>query len=105
MKPMKSLLVLALVLAPGTAGATGYYGGGGPPQAHGGFHVMGRIVYGGSLGLGYMHDDGGDITCGNCNYNPASGMGEVHIGGMLSPQFALLGEGQVNAQTLHANAF
>ena len=103
---MKSLLVLVIALAPGIAGAQGYYGGGGPPPAPGGFHQRtGLLTYGGAIGLGYMRDDGGDITCRNCSYNPAAFMVEGHIGGMLSPRFALLGEAQFNGQTLHASAY
>ena len=103
---MKSLLVLALVLAPGIAGAQGYYGGGGPPPEPHGFHRRaGLLVDGGSLGLGYMRDDGGDITCNNCDIHPASVMGAGHIGGMLSNQLALMAEVQENAQTLNVNGF
>lgn len=106
MKPMKSLLVLAVMLAPGIAGAQGYYAGGGPPPVEGGFHNRtGRLAFGFSLGLGGMHDDGGGITCNNCDYNPLAGMVSGHIGGMLSPRFALLGEFQANIQTLHADLY
>lgn len=102
MKPIKSLLVLAVLLAPGLVSAQGYYGGGGPPPVPGGFHNrMGRLSWGFSVGLGGMHDDGSGITqCATCDYNPIAVEVDGHIGGMLSPRFALLGEIQGNAQTV-----
>lgn len=108
MKPIKRLLVLAVLAVPGLAGAQGYYGGGyGPPPVPGGFHNRtGRLAWGFSVGLGGMHDDGSDITmCDNCNYSPVTVEVDGHIGGMLSPRFALLGEFQGNAQTVHSDAF
>ena len=104
MKPIKSILVLAIVLAPALASAQGYYNGAGP----GGrpfHHRMGRLAWGFSIGLGGMHDDGSGLTdCGNCNYNPVAVEVDGHIGAMLSNQLALLFEGQVNGQTVHADA-
>src|SRR6185369_16618419 len=76
MKPIKSLFVLAFLLVPGVAAAQGYYGGSGPgyygqqpaTALPGGFHNrMGRLAFGGSVGLGGMHDDIGDINCSNCS--------------------------------------
>src|SRR5688500_18076716 len=105
MKPTKTLFVLAFLLVPGIAAAQGYYGGSGPgyynnppPQNPGGFHArQGRLAWGFSLGLGGMHDAGSNITsCNNCNFNPIAVEFDGHIGGMLSPRFALLGEFQVN---------
>lgn len=107
MKPIKSLLVLAVLLAPGLAGAQGYYGGGGGYGAPlpGGFHNrMGRLMSGVSLGVGGMHDDGSGITnCGNCDYNPLAVELDGHIGGMISPRFALMAELQFNGQTVHSD--
>jgi hypothetical protein len=105
MKPIKSLLVLAIVIAPGLAAAQGYYNGGpgyGPQPVPGGFHNRaGRLAWGFSIGLGGMHDNGSGITqCANCDYNPVAFEADGHIGGMLSPRFALLAEFQVNAQTV-----
>jgi hypothetical protein len=108
MKPIKSLLVLAILLAPGLALAQGYYGNGPynqPNRIPGGFHDRtGRLAWGGSLGLGGMHDDGSGITnCDNCSNAPAF-EGDLHIGGMLGPRFALLFELQANGRTVHSNA-
>jgi hypothetical protein len=114
MKPIKTFLVLAMVVIPGVAAAQGYYGGSGPgyynqpqQQQPGGFHNrMGRLAWGLSIGLGGMHDAGSNITsCNNCNYNPIAFEGDAHIGGFLTPRFALMGEAQVNAQTVHSDAY
>src|SRR5688572_28339270 len=117
MKPIKPLLVLAVILTPAIAAAQGYYGPSGPSRGGpgyynqptrvaGGFHDRtGRMTVGGSFGLGGMHDAGGDIECLNCEYNTVSLQGAVHIGGMLNPRLALMGEIQGNAQTLSVSAF
>ena len=106
---MKSLLVLAIMLAPALASAQGYYGGGGggyysqpPPTLPGGFHDrQGRLAWGFSIGIGGMHDGGSKITsCNSCDYNPAAIEVDGHIGGFIGPRFALMGEAQVNAQTV-----
>ncbi|HET9990814.1 MAG TPA: hypothetical protein VFQ65_19925 [Kofleriaceae bacterium] len=111
MKPIKSLLVLAIILAPAIASAQ-YYGGGpgyyNGPDNHvpGGFHNRtGRLAYGFSIGLGGMHDDGSGITnCDNCANAPALEL-DFHIGGMLGPRFALMFEGQLNARTVHSDVY
>jgi len=104
MKPIKSLLVLAIVLSPALASAQGYYGNGGGAgyrDAHGFHHRMGRLIYGASLGLGGMSDNGNNISCDNCDYSPLALEGDFHLGGFVGPRFALMFEGQVNAQALH----
>jgi hypothetical protein len=113
MKPLKTLLVLAIMLAPGIAAAQGYYGRGGgynsspAAQVPGGFHNrMGRLAYGFSIGLGGMHDRGSNITsCNNCDYNPIVVEVDFHVGGFLTPRFALMGELQSNGQTVHSDFY
>ncbi len=115
MKPTKLLLVLAaLLLVPSVASAQryrrggGYYGGGPAPasQLPGGFHNrQGRLMFGASVGLGAMSDRGGSIECAGCTYSTISGEGDLHLGGFLGPRFALMGEVQVNAQTLSSSRF
>jgi len=107
MKPIKSILVLAILLAPGLAGAQGYYGGGyGPAPIPGGFHNrLGRLAWGFSVGIGGMHDNGSGITaCDNCDYNPVAFEADFHLGGFITPRLALLGEFQANGQTVHSDA-
>lgn len=110
MKPTKTLIVLALLLAPGLAAAQGYYGGGPgygsppPSQLPGGFHNrQGRLIFGGNLGLGAMHDNIGDIDCTNCSDISVQVAG--HLGGFIGPRLALMGELQANAQTLEVDRF
>lgn len=107
MKPIKSLLVLAMMVVPGVAAAQGYYGGSGPgfynqPSSTtlpGGFHNrQGRLAWGGNIGLGAMHDDIGDIDCENCSDVSFEVAG--HIGGFIGPRLALMAELQANGQTL-----
>lgn len=111
MKPMKTLVMLAFLLAPGLAAAQGYYGGSGPgqygpppsTQLPGGFHNrQGRLIFGVNAGLGGMSDTGGDVDCYNCS--SVAGQLAGHIGGFIGPRFALMGELQGNAQTLSVGA-
>jgi len=109
MKSTKSLLVLAaLLLVPSVASAQRYRRGGGyqPASQPGGFHNrQGRLMFGGSLGLGAMSDRGGDIECSGCDYSTVSGEADLHLGGFLGPRFALMAEVQFNVQTLSSNRF
>jgi len=113
MKPIKSLLVLAVLCAPLVASAQGYYGRGGRYQQSsgtpvpGGFHNReGRLTWGVGLGLGGIGDGGSAITsCDNCDAKPLTLEGDFHIGGMVSPRLALLFEVQANAQTVHSDFY
>ena len=107
MKPIKSLLVLAIVLAPALASAQGYYYRGSPDPLPGGFHNrVGHLTYGFGLELGGMHDGGSAITsCDNCDVKPLALELDGHIGGVLTPRFALMLELQGNFQTIHSNRF
>lgn len=110
MKLAKSFLVLAVVVfAPAVASAQRYGGGGGGgyyqnpsnTQHPGGFHNRsGRLMYGASLGLGVMNENGERVDCGTCDYSPISGMGSLHVGGFVGPRLALMGEVQGNVQTI-----
>jgi hypothetical protein len=104
MKPIKSLLVLAILCAPALAAAQGYYAR--PrPSVPGGFHDRtGRLTWGFSLGRGGMHDGGSAVTsCDNCDFKPLTLEADAHIGGMLGPRFALMFEVQANGQTVHSS--
>jgi len=77
-----------------------------PNPMPGGFHDrQGRLMIGFSLGLGGMKSGDDDVQCGNCDYDPISGEFDFHIGGMLSPRFALMFEAQGNAQTIEENTY
>jgi hypothetical protein len=112
MKPIKSLLVLAILAAPGLAAAQGYYGGGpgggpgyGPPPVPGGFHNReGRLAWGFSLGLGYMNENGDRVSCTGCDSTPVTGEVDFHIGGMINPRLAILFELQGNVQQIALDA-
>jgi len=99
MKPIKSLLILAALLVPAAASAQGYGGGGGgyysqpPSRLPGGFHDrQGRLMYGFSLGLGGMKENGTQLDCPTCDYNPLAGMGSGHRGSFIGPPRAVSGE-------------
>jgi hypothetical protein len=107
MKPIKSLLILAVLCVPALASAQGYYGRGNPGSpVPGGFHNRtGRLAWGFGVGLGGMSDSGGDISCDNCNSNPLAFEIDGHLGGMVNPRLAILFELQGNSQTLHSDVF
>lgn len=101
---MKKIIILACLLFPSAAFAQ-YYSA--PPpssQFPGGFHNRtGRVIFGGSIGLGGMEDSGQDIQCSNCN--AVSGQVAGHLGGFVGPRLALMGELQGNFQTLSSDRF
>lgn len=114
MKRSHLVAFAAVLLAPAAAAAQPGYGPPPPPAGYysqpttvpGGFHDRtGRMAIGFSLGLGGMNIGDDDVTCVNCDYDPIAGEFDFHIGGMLSPRFALLFEVQGNAQTVEENAF
>lgn len=103
---MKKLVILACLLFPSLAFAQ-YYAGA-PPNSRqpGGFHNRSNsLIFGVSLGLGGMSENGEDIECFNCEYSTLSGQGSLHLGGFVAPRFAIMGELQANVQTLEANGF
>jgi hypothetical protein len=79
---------------PPPGGGGGYY----PPPPPPPVWERRGLAVGFGLGLGGMSDSQGAIGCASCEYNPASVGLDFHIGGMLSPRFALLfeiwGQGQ-----------
>ncbi|HPH66039.1 MAG TPA: hypothetical protein PLF40_09860 [Kofleriaceae bacterium] len=91
----------------GTAQAqpAGYYSQ--PPrQSAGGFtDRTGRMTAGVSLGVGGMSVGDESVRCSNCTTNPAAFAIAAHIGGVLSPQFALMLEVQVNTQTVEEQTY
>jgi hypothetical protein len=72
-----------------------------PQTAPGGFWDRGgRMVLGVSFGIGEMSSNDQPIKCNNCSYSPIAVEFDVHLGGMLSPRFALMAEVQGNFQTV-----
>ncbi|MBS1124705.1 MAG: hypothetical protein H6Q90_6933 [Deltaproteobacteria bacterium] len=112
----KSFLILAVLLFTPAVASAQYGGGGGGrggyynnpqnTQLPGGFHNrMGRLIYGASLGLGGMNENGEKVDCGSCNYSPIAGMGSLHVGGFVGPRLALMGEVQGNIQTIGTDGY
>lgn len=59
------------------------------------------LVIGASLGVGGMESDRPTLVeCYNCDEDPASGGGSLHVGWMLNPRFALLFELQATSQNI-----
>lgn len=107
MKPIKSLLVLAIVCAPVVASAQGYYRGRPTePKLTGGFHNrVGHLTVGFGVGLGGMSVNGDSVDCGSCDFNPAAFEVDAHIGGVLTPRFALMLELQANGQVIDSDFY
>jgi hypothetical protein len=116
MKRSHLVAFAAVLLAPAVAAAQpgyrpapppppgGYYSQ--PTTVAGGFHDrQGRMALGFSLGLGGMKVGENDVQCSNCNYDPIAGEFDFHIGGTLSPRFALLFEVQGTAKTVEENNY
>jgi hypothetical protein len=110
---LAALAALAVLAAPSSAGAQpggppppppgygGGYGGGyyGPPPARQG------LTLGFGLGLGGMDSDSSLTECFDCNYDPLALGFDLHIGGMVNPQLAILGELFWQAQSIDADGF
>lgn len=116
MKRSHLVAFAAVLLAPAAAAAQPGYGPPPPPPPQGyysqpttvpgGFHDRaGRMALGFSLGLGGLNVGDSPVECATCDYDPIAGEFDFHIGGMLSPRFALLFEVQGNAQTIAENAY
>jgi hypothetical protein len=102
---LAALGFLATFIAlPGTANAQ--YGPSGPPPSHGGggyyapappgswgFVQRRGITVGFGGAIGIMSSASSDLTdCIDCEYQPAAGGFDVHLGLMLNPRLALMGE-------------
>ena len=74
-----------------------------PDQAPGGFWWRRGLTLGFSVGLGSTSNENGPIGCIGCDYDPVAVGLDFHIGGMITPRFALMFEAQGIAQTLDAN--
>ena len=79
----------------------GYYGA---PTAPGGFHYRRGFTAGVGIGIGGMSSDSGPIECFDCDYNPAAVSFHGHLGGMLNPRLALMGEIWASGQAIDSSA-
>jgi hypothetical protein len=100
MKPIKSLIILALIAAPGLAAAQGYYGPLPVRDQQGFLWRRNHLTVGFSVGLGYMNENGSSLVCTGCGQQPVTLQLEGHIGGMLSNRLGLMLEIQANYQQL-----
>jgi hypothetical protein len=62
------------------------------------------LTLGFGFGLGGMSADSGEL-CADCDYDPIAFGFDFHIGGMINPQMAILGEFTLTGQTLDADGF
>lgn len=112
--PALAAASLALVvLASSSAGAQpgappppppGYGGGGGyyppPPDP-----TRRGFTLGFGVGLGAMDSDSGVTECFDCDYDPITVSFDLHLGVMINPQLAILGEVYWHAQNIDADGF
>jgi hypothetical protein len=117
MKRIHLVALAAVLAAPAAAAAQPGYGPPPPPPRGGyysqptptipgGFHDrQGRLALGFGIGLGGMQVGDENVECINCDYDPVGFGFDFHIGGMLSPRFALLFEVQGDGKTVEENAF
>jgi hypothetical protein len=84
---------------PGYGGHGGYYG---PPPYD---PVRRGITLGFGVGLGAMDSDSGLTECFECDISPAALAFDFHLGAMISPHLAIMGEVYWHAQTLDEEGF
>ncbi len=89
---------------PAGSAYVGYYGAPPAQAPNGGYmHGSGRLTLGASIGIGAMSSDDGPIECSGCDYNPAAAGIAMHVGGLITPRFALMLELQGNMQAVAEN--
>lgn len=89
---------------PAGSAYVGYYGAPPASSPYGGFmHGSGRLTLGVSIGIGAMKSDDGPIDCAGCDYQPAAAGIAMHVGGLITPRFALMLELQGNLQAVAEN--
>ena len=74
-----------------------------PPSYYDPFTRRG-LTLGFGFGIGNMSDSEGTIPCDDCDYDPAAGAFDFHIGGMLNPRLALLFEVWVTGKNIDESA-
>lgn len=86
---------------PPGGGYGGYYGPYGPPPDP----TRRGLTLGFGVGLGGMDSDSNLTECFDCNYDPLALGFDFHLGAMLSPNMALLGEVFFHAQNIDSDGF
>jgi hypothetical protein len=61
-------------------------------MVEGGFFARQGFTIGFGFGIGGMSSDSNVTQCRNCDYEPAAVGFDLHLGGMINPRTALLGE-------------
>ena len=116
---VSAVAFFAVLAAPSRAGAQpGVAPPPPPPPAYGGGYGRGYyyvppprdptrrgFTLGVGVGLGGMSSDSNLTKCVNCNYDPIAFAFDFHLGGMINPRLALLGELFINGQTIDAAGF
>lgn len=62
------------------------------PMGEDGYFYRQGFTIGFGFGVGGMSSDTNVTDCGNCDYEPAAVGFDFHLGGMVNPRLALLGE-------------
>jgi hypothetical protein len=63
------------------------------------------LTLGFGVGLGAMDSDSNLTKCVNCDFDPIALAFDFHLGGMINPRMAILGEVFWHAQTIDADGF
>lgn len=84
---------------PGYGGHGGYYG----PAPYD--PTRRGITLGFGVGIGAMDSDSNLTECFDCDFSPAALAFDVHLGAMLTPTLAIMGEVYWHAQTLDEDGF
>lgn len=87
---------------PPPGGGGGYYATP-PPPIHAPYWQRRGLTIGFGFGVGGMSAESGPIECAGCDYDPAAGGFDFHIGGMISPRLALVFEIWGTAQALESS--
>lgn len=111
-----ALVAFAVLAAPLTAAAQPGAPPPPPPGSYGGHRggyyapppydpTRRGLTLGFGVHLGGMDSDSNLTECFDCDYEPIAGGFDFHIGGMINPQMAILGEIFWHAQAIDADGF
>lgn len=89
----------------GGGGYQGYYSQPYSTRTADGFWLRQGWTFGVGLGLGGLDTDSGVLDCFECDYDPAAVGFNLHVGGMINPRLAILGEMWMQFQQIDAEGF